>query len=150
MRKFFLVFMLSLFIFCSTGYAEMVDNGDGTVTDTRTGLMWQNAEAGIKPWKDALAYCDNLVLAGHSDWRLPNINELQSIDDSIGDNPSIYRTAFPEDTSSLYWSSTTKDDAKDYAFTMFCKSGEVYAQFGEVYSSEKNNGQGVRAVRGGQ
>jgi len=150
MRKIFLIFMLSLFVFCSTGYAELIDNGDGTVTDTKTGLMWQKVEGGIKTWKEALAYCDTLVLAGHSYWRLPALNELQSIDDSIRDNPSIYRTAFPDDTSSNYWSSTTKDDATDYAWTMFCKTGEVYAKFGEIYTTDKNNGQGVRAVRGGQ
>jgi len=67
MRKIFLISMLSLFVFCSTGYAELIDNGDGTVTDTKTGLMWQKAEAGTKPWEAALAYCETLGLAGHSD-----------------------------------------------------------------------------------
>ncbi len=150
MRKIFLISMLSLFIFCSTGYTELIDNGDGTVTDTKTGLMWQKEEVRIMTWKEALAYSDTFVLAGHSDWRLPDLNELKSIADYIGDNPSIYRTIFPNSTSNNYWSSNTNDDATDYAWTVFCKPGEVYAQPGEVYSTDKKNGQGVRVVRGGQ
>ena len=150
MRNFFLISILSLFIFCSTGYAEMVDNGDGTVTDTKTGLMWQKAEAGTKTWKEAIAYCESLVLAGHSDWRLPDLNELQSIVDSIGDNPSIYRTAFPDTTSYTFWSSTTKDGATDHALVMLLKGGESYGEFGDVSPGDKHNGQGVRAVRGGK
>ena len=67
-----MISMLSLFVFCSTGYAELVDNGDGTVTDTKTGLMWQKAETGTMTWKAALAYSDTLVLVGYSDWRLPD------------------------------------------------------------------------------
>ncbi len=150
MRKIFLITILSLFVCCSTGYAELVDNSDGTVTDTKTGLMWQKAEAGIMTWKAALAYSDTLVLAGFSDWRLPDLKELQSLADSILDNPSIYRTAFPDTTSNNYWSSTTNEDATDYAWAVFCKDGEVYAKPGEVYPGDKLNGQGVRAVRGGQ
>ena len=143
MRKTFLISMLSLFVFCSTGYAEMVDNGDGTVTDTKIGLMWQKAAAGTKTWEAALAYCETLVLAGHSDWRLPDQSELQSLFDSTYDNPSINRTAFPNDTSSLYWSSTTDADNADYAWT-------VYFLDGSAYSNDKHTKKDVRAVRGGQ
>lgn len=72
MKKIFLISILSLFIFCPAGYAELVDNGDGTVTDTKTGLMWQKADAGTMNWETAIAYCKKLMLAGHSDWRLPS------------------------------------------------------------------------------
>jgi hypothetical protein len=61
-----------------------VDNSDGTVTDTSTGLMWQQATAsGTYTWEQALTYCENLTLpaGGYSDWRMPNRNELQSIVD---------------------------------------------------------------------
>jgi len=146
MKKTFLIFLLSLFVFCSTGYAEMVDNGDGTVTDTKTGLMWQKAETGPKTWKEALKYCEALVLAGYSDWRLPELSELKSIVDSIRDNPTV----FPVVKSYNYWSSTTKDGATDYALSVFLKDGEAYAELGGVYPNQKQNGQGVRAVRSGQ
>jgi len=57
-------------------------NGNGTVSDLATGLMWQQADDGIpRNWEDALAYAENLDLAGYHDWRLPNAKELQSIVD---------------------------------------------------------------------
>lgn len=54
--------------------AELVDNGDGTVTDTDTGLMWlQDAGAsGWRSWDEAQAWAENLEFAGYDDWRLPS------------------------------------------------------------------------------
>jgi len=149
-NKLLVIFCWSIFtltcITISNSYAEMVDNDDGTVTDTKTGLMWQKVAAGSKPWNEAIEYCETLVLAGHSDWRLPDLNELQSIVDSIRDNPTV----FSHTTVYNYWSSTTKDDATDYALSMLLKAGEPYAELGEVYPANKHNGQGVLAVRDGQ
>jgi len=66
----------------SYGSNEFEDNGDGTVTDTATGLMWQQVDSGIVlDWEDALSYAEDLGLAGYDDWRLPNVKELQSIVD---------------------------------------------------------------------
>jgi hypothetical protein len=72
------------FVRCVRGetYGEnaFIDNGDGTVTDNATGLMWQQADDGAtRNWEDALAYAESLTLAGYDDWRLPNDKELQSI-----------------------------------------------------------------------
>ena len=50
-------------------------NSDGTVTDNRTGLIWQQGETPPMTWEDALKYARSTSLAGHSDWRLPKINE---------------------------------------------------------------------------
>jgi hypothetical protein len=62
------------------GFNTFVDNGDGTITDKATGLMWQQADSGEGViWQDALSYAEGLVLAQHDDWRLPNAKELQSI-----------------------------------------------------------------------
>ena len=56
------------------------DNGDGTVTDQATGLMWMQQDSGAgMNWQDALAWAESLELAGHDDWRLPDAKELQSI-----------------------------------------------------------------------
>ncbi|MBN1420395.1 MAG: DUF1566 domain-containing protein, partial [Planctomycetes bacterium] len=80
---------------------RFVDNGDGTVTDTCTGLIWQKDTADVNgdgqitwegdalTWQDTLKYCDALVFAGRDDWRLPNIRELLSIVDYGRDNPAI-------------------------------------------------------------
>lgn len=64
------------------GKNDFIDNGDGTVTDRATGLMWmkEDSKKGMT-WEEALAYCENLEWAGYTDWRLPNAKELQSIVD---------------------------------------------------------------------
>jgi hypothetical protein len=64
----------------SYGINNFVDNGNGTITDNATGLMWQQSDDGnSRNWEDALSYCENLSYGGHSDWRLPNAKELHSI-----------------------------------------------------------------------
>ncbi|MEP5339773.1 MAG: DUF1566 domain-containing protein [Algibacter sp.] len=62
------------------GENNFIDNGDGTVSDTATDLMWmQNDNAEAILWPDALVYAENKEYAGYSDWRLPDVKELQSI-----------------------------------------------------------------------
>ena len=67
------------------GINDFVDNGDGTVTDNATGLMWAQDDSGFgMNWKDALAWVQQKnaeKYLGHEDWRLPNAKELQSIVD---------------------------------------------------------------------
>ncbi len=64
------------------GINQFKDNGDGTVTDAATGLTWMQADSGKgMDWPSALEYADGMEFAGHSDWRLPNAKELQSIID---------------------------------------------------------------------
>jgi hypothetical protein len=81
------------------------DNGDGTVTDNVTGLMWQQAVTSYS-WADAVAYCPTLTLAGQSDWRLPSMIELLSIVDHGQYNPSIDPTYFPSTPPDSFWSSS--------------------------------------------
>ncbi len=64
------------------GLNNFVDNGDGTISDKATGLMWAKSDNGKGiSWSDAVKYAESSKLAGHSDWRLPNVKELQSIVD---------------------------------------------------------------------
>lgn len=69
----------------SYGVNDLVDNGDGTVTDRATGLMWARSDSGLgMTWEEALAWVQarNAVRhLGYADWRLPNAKELQSIVD---------------------------------------------------------------------
>lgn len=66
----------------SYGVNQFTANGDGTVSDSATGLMWLQADSGAAmTWEQALAWAEGLTTAGHSDWRLPNIKELQSLAD---------------------------------------------------------------------
>ena len=122
----------------------LVDNGDGTITDTTTGLMWQQGEGGVMAWENALTYCENLNLAGYSDWRLPNVNELHSLVDSSKYNPVIDTTKFPDASESFYRSSTTAaQDTECCAWVVSFSSGLL----GYGYKSSSYY---VRAVRGGQ
>lgn len=64
------------------GKNNFIDNGDETISDLATGLMWQKADDGnSRNWEDALLYANNLQLSNKNDWRLPNAKELQSIVD---------------------------------------------------------------------
>ena len=55
------------------------DNGDGTVTDLNTGLMWQQSPGDKQSFDDAVAGADGFGLAGYDDWRLPTIKEMYSL-----------------------------------------------------------------------
>lgn len=96
-------------------------NGDGTVTDKVTGLMWQQAVApSTYTWSGAIAYCPTLTLGGHADWRLPTFIELISIVDysvgSDGVNPTINAVAFPNTPrSGFFWSSTLAGGSSSFA-----------------------------------
>ena len=58
---------------------RFVDNGDGTVTDTKKHLMWQKGDNGEEiTFKQALEYCGTLHLGGYTDWRLPLPEELET------------------------------------------------------------------------
>jgi len=122
-------------------FGNYIDNGDGTVTDIDTCLTWQKDTApGTYTWEQALAYCENLELAGHKDWRLPNKNELQSIVDYNRYNPSV-DPVFYNTSSNRYWSSTS--GATDAAW-------RIGFQDGFVGGSSKWSAFYVRAVRAGQ
>lgn len=84
------------------------DNGDGTVTDNVTGLMWQQAvPATTSAQAAAVATCATLTLAGDDDWRLPSVIELVSIVDYGRASPSINGTYFPGTPPGTFWASSS-------------------------------------------
>jgi len=140
---------------CQLSGPRFVDNGDGTVTDKKTGLMWEKKTAmvvgsfvdcsttmcsdphdvgnaykwtasGTAPdgvlFTDFLAKLNNGAstdgtaitgcFAGHCDWRLPTVSELQTIVDPIqglcgGGSGRCINPTFGPTQSGLYWSATT-------------------------------------------
>ena len=68
------------------------DNGDGTVTDLNTGLMWQQDPGEKMTYAEAVAGAETFDLAGYNDWRLPTIKELYSLIDFSGLDPRIEDT----------------------------------------------------------
>jgi len=122
------------------GENDFTDNGDGTVTDRTTGLMWMQKDSGRgMNWEDALEYAENLVYAGYDDWRLPNAKELQYIVDysrspDTTDSPaigpvfastSIVNEAGKKDYP-FFWSSTTHLDGPTPA------TNAAYVTFGRA------------------
>ncbi|MFH2133679.1 MAG: DUF1566 domain-containing protein [Pseudomonadota bacterium] len=93
------------------GGNDFVVKGD-VVLDRATGLNWQRADDGrTRNWQQALSYCAALKLDGHSDWRLPNIKELQSIVDYGRHAPALdERYLKMSDAKGWFWSSTTHGD----------------------------------------
>lgn len=113
-----LLLTASLFAQTPSGFK---DNGDGTVTDKKTGLTWQKVcPKEVKTWHGAGKYCHTLSLAGHSDWRLPTKNELVSLYTDGG---------FRSKESSFYWSSETDPGTAVFgdplAWIVSFKDGEV-------------------------
>jgi len=121
-------------------------SGD-VVTDNLTGLMWtMNANLpGEMTWDEALVYCNNLTLGGYSDWRLPNVNELESLINANELSPAdwLNTRGFNNVQAPHYWSSTTNVGYADNAWV-------VYMDQGGVYGSYKSYSNYVWPVRGGQ
>nr|WP_244247509.1 DUF1566 domain-containing protein [Leptospira yasudae] len=124
------------------------DNGNGTITDRNTNLLWSKCPMGksgatcavgvlfVGNRNSAFTNCGALVLAGRSDWRLPNINELLTIVDYAGaGNPSILTAVFPNFPMNVFWTSTTNQEA-----TMLTQSIAVNFTNGQVNSIAKTIG----------
>ena len=122
--------------------ADFIKTGD-VVKDTVSKLEWQdNAIGSPTTWQGAIDRCESLTLDGHSDWRLPNINELKSIIDRSKSNPAIVQ-GFKNTSSGNYWSSTTHEGYKGNAWF-------VYFSYGVVGDNGKDLNNYVRCVRDGQ
>lgn len=119
-----------------------MDNGDQTVTDQNSGLTWMKSDDGTpRPWQDAVAYCDGLVFAGLSDWRLPTRFELDSIVDYHRSFPAI-NPAF-SCQASFYWTINPYTGDPAYAWG-------IYGNDGADHWLDKINRYYVRCVRGGR
>ncbi len=122
------------------GKNNFMDNEDGSISDLATGLMWQQADEGLAlDWQDALAYAENLELAGNTDWRLPNAKELQSIVDytrspqttaSPAIDPLFSTTEITDPDGNAqypyFWTGTNHQDGANHY------DGAVYIAFGEA------------------
>ena len=105
------------------GVNDFVDNGDGTISDRATGLMWQKTDDGKgRDWREALDYAEHLQLAGYDDWRLPDQKELHSIVD-YDFIPAINPIFQMSDPKGWFWSSTPFVDMPGQA---------VYVAFGKA------------------
>ena len=83
-----------------------IQNGDGTVTDTVTGLMWQQTDGGEMTIENATTFCENLTIGGHDDWRLPTTYEAYSMLNHGKSNPALDIAAFTNTVAEYWWTSS--------------------------------------------
>jgi hypothetical protein len=145
MKKIILIVMgLSIILF-----ADFTKSGN-IVTDNSTKLQWQDTadnNTTQKEWREAINYCENLTLDGYNDWRLPNINELNTLVNINKTKPAIDST-FEYVGGTIfypYWSSTTSARTGNEDEALF-----VAFNYGLVGADEKiDTEKYVRCVRGG-
>lgn len=104
------------------------------VTDSLTGLMWArngNLAGGTRTWQGALDYAAALDsgggLCGYSDWRLPNVNELESLVNAEQANSAIWLNdqGFTNVQANWYWSSSSNASYTTLAWTVYMRYGYV-------------------------
>ena len=136
-----------------------VDNGnEGTITDTKTGLTWAKKDSWADlgkclDWNDSKIYVSNLNTGGHTDWRLPTVNELSAIyekskNHGMGFEYENFRSEFPLGLDSIF------ADGAAYVFWSSETIGSCCARYvtfvnGIVGKDLRDDcfGAGVRAVR---
>ena len=128
---------------------RFVDNGDGTVTDTKTDLMWaQTDNMGHINWHDARLYCENFILRGYDNWRMPTIEELQTLfDDSLKGYETIcgqkVRSAPQVELScGFVWSSEVRSESDRYPISALVYN---YSK-GYWFSARMSQYRGYRAL----
>lgn len=122
---------------------SFTDNANGSISDNNTGLIWQKCGMGAN--NDAscsgsltgggesvgLSYCEGLTLAGRSDWRLPNVRELQSVID-YSSIPTINATYFPGTGSNPFITSTTFTEAHTNNYYISFADGTINNDSGKT------------------
>lgn len=142
------------------GINKFVDNGNKTITDEATGLMWMQEDSKVgMDWKHALVYAENMTFAGYSDWRLPNVKELQSIVDYTRSPSASDASKIGPAINSLFTCTPITNEAgnSDYAYYWTSTSAHFttgqpyyyawYVAFGMAVNGEGLDFHGAGAVR---
>ncbi|MBL0170348.1 MAG: DUF1566 domain-containing protein [Gemmatimonadaceae bacterium] len=125
-----------------TPFSGVLTVAGGSVTDSRTNLVWQSGTAPTDlSWQDALTYCEALSLDGRTDWRLPSGKELTSIIDPTQTSPTI-SPLFASRPATRFWSSSVLANFPNNAYAIGFATG-VSADIGTVFSELRS----VRCVR---
>ena len=143
----------------STPDSQLQDNGDGTITDTKTGLIWKQCLEGQSgsdcasgsvetfTWQQALQRAQTVNssggFAGFSNWRLPTIKELSSLVEHQCVDPAINLTRFPNASNHWLWSSSA-------VAGLTLSAWGVYFNYGNPGWDVKGGNNQLRLVRSGQ
>jgi len=119
----------------STPINKFTENGDGTVTDTVTKLVWKRCSEGLSgdscekgepltfSWQEALKAAAESRCNGQNDWRLPDIKELNSIIERQCTMPAINEIVFPATPTMSFWSATPYAGNPAYAWNVYFPYG---------------------------
>jgi hypothetical protein len=138
---------------------HLIDNGDGTIVDSDSGLLWTKKDSYADlgkclTWQESLDYVEKLDTAGFADWRMPTIKELATLYDPTKENnmawdhnpeyPLALDEKFADGAAYWLWSSTcaTLEQKRCCAKTLYFVKGHIHMR----NLDQCNNG-GVRAVR---
>ena len=124
-----------------------INNGDGTITDTVTGLMWQKKDGGEMTIENATIYCDTLTLGGYSDWRLPTAKEAFSINNLQYVNPALDTNVFTKNDAQYWWTSNRQANDSSYVWVTNAGGGIGNHPKSETVSAGGTKIFDVRAVR---
>lgn len=124
-----------------------INNGNGTITDTVTGLMWQQVDGGEMTFDKAVMYASDLVLGGFSDWRMPTVLELHSILHHDKNNPALNTTYFTSPAAQYWWSSQKQVNDAAKAWVTNAGGGVGNHPVNETVSAGGTKKFHVRAVR---
>jgi hypothetical protein len=145
-------------ISATTPDSQLLDNGNNTISDLKTGLMWKKCLEGVSgrfcdtndpdsfTWQQAIEHVRIVNKlggsAGHDDWRMPTVRELISIVEEQCYAPAVNQNRFPNTPSSSVWSRSPYAGSENYAWLV---------NFGNGGSRNLNRGYDryVRLVRGG-
>lgn len=169
MYKIILVLSMSVLMTHSINAAQTIDpnikhdwedsrytvNGDGTILDKKTNLIWKQCTQGLSGatcatgtatthnWQQALDLAEISTFAGFSDWRVPNIKELSSLVAYDRYGPAINIAIFPNTPTqaSYFWSSSPLN--LDLAWLILTTDGRRSRNV-------RNENHYVRLVRGGE
>ncbi|UOG90775.1 MAG: DUF1566 domain-containing protein [Candidatus Thiothrix sulfatifontis] len=149
----------------STPSSQFTDNGDGTVTDTKTDLIWKKCSEGQVEndcsggsrqrynWEAALERVQTINatggFAGYTDWRVPNIKELASIVEQQCEFPAVNWVVFPNTHSGEFWSASPARGNGELVWGVDFRYGTVEWAFLSRNWSPKNDQHYVRLVRSG-
>lgn len=123
-KKWILIFFFFAYCYYSSlsvmAGERFVDNGNGTVTDTKTNLMWLSSDNTVPiNWHESVEYCKNLRTGGYSDWRVPTLSELKNLYDLNEKNGNGYHlTSRIFTTAECCWATENEGDrSARFSFT---------------------------------
>lgn len=148
------IFAFDVFAICSDKLIKTTPDGqfeistNGLIIDNNSRLMWMRCSVGQNwsgnecdgvasrtLWRDAVNFASTINYENHSDWRLPNKNELNSIVETACAFPAINTQIFPQTVSSAYWTSSPYDNETKHIWVIYFTDGTIFAMAGSGAAS---------------